>query len=74
VVPDPALVGAAVAVELRPERLEHRERAVVHLDGQVRLEDSLGVLEPLEDVRRNVDVRRGVVDLLLQGLERVRLL
>ncbi len=53
-------------------RAEDLDAAVVHLDGQVRFEDALGVLEAFEDVGANVDVRGGVVELFLEALERVR--
>ena len=71
VVPDAALVRSPVAVELRPVGPEHLEGPVVEFDRQVRLEDALRVLQALEGVGADVDVLCGVVDLLLQALERV---
>jgi hypothetical protein len=70
---EPALVGPADAVVLGAVAGEGLDGAVVALDGHSHLVDGLGLLEPFDDVRVDVDEAGRAAELAAgHGVGRVR--
>ena len=67
-----ALIRPPVTVELRSEPGEPLERSVVEFDRQIRFENAFRVFQASDNVVVDIEIRRGVVDLLLEALEGIR--
>src|SRR5699024_8100466 len=70
-VPDTALVGAAIAVILRPIGFDGFERAVVECNREGGFKNTFGLFEPFEYTVRNVEIPRRIVDLPMETVERI---